>query len=128
MIPTNTVIIFTDSYSFSATSAFIKILQNSGGAVIVGYYGNPQIKGTTIFDSSQSPSTVDELSNSPIKIELEKNGFLLEGLTVEESFANNPNEYNNPIPMEYQLNPVDFRVDIYSDYSDNIMINLLKKD
>ena len=40
------IIIFTDSYSFSATSAFIKGLQNIGGAVIVGYYGNPQIKGT----------------------------------------------------------------------------------
>ena len=37
------IIIFTDSYSFSAASAFIKGLQNTGGAVIVGYYGNPRI-------------------------------------------------------------------------------------
>ena len=77
------IIIFTDSYSFSATSGFIKGLQNTGGAVIVGYYGNPQIKGTNLFDSSQSPSSVDDLSNSQIKKELEKNGFLLKGLTME---------------------------------------------
>ena len=114
------IIVFTDSFSFSATSSFIKNLQNTGGAVIVGYYGNPQIKGTSLFDSSQSPSTVDDLSNSQIKKELEKNGFLINGLTIEESFRNNPNNANNPIPMEYVLNPVDFRVDIYSDYSDNI--------
>ena len=67
------IIVFTDSFSFSATSYFIKNLQNTGGAVIVGYYGNPQIKGTSLFDSSQSPSTVDDLSNSQIKKELEKN-------------------------------------------------------
>ena len=114
------IIVFTDSFSFSATSSFIKNLQNTGGAVIVGYYGNPQIKGTSLFDSSQSPSTVDDLSNSQIKKELEKNGFLINGLTIEESFRNNPNNANNPIPMEYVLNPVNFRVDIYSDYSDNI--------
>ena len=114
------IIIFTDSYSFSATSAFIKGLQNTGGAVIVGYYGNPQITGTNLFDSSQSPSGVSDLSNSQIKKELEKNGFLLKGVTIEESFPYNPNNAKNAIPMEYHLNPVDFRVDIYSDYSDDI--------
>ena len=34
--PTN-VLIFTDGYSFSATSYFIKDLQESGNAIIVGY-------------------------------------------------------------------------------------------
>ena len=34
--PTN-ILIFTDGYSFSATSYFIKDLQESGNAIIVGY-------------------------------------------------------------------------------------------
>ena len=37
------IIVFTDSYSFSATSFFIKGLQEIGGAIIVGYYGNPKV-------------------------------------------------------------------------------------
>ena len=36
------IIIFTDSFSFSATSMFIKGFQNEGGAIIVGYNGNPK--------------------------------------------------------------------------------------
>ena len=43
--PTDIVIIFTDSFSFSATSGLIKGLQNTGGAITIGYLGNPKIKG-----------------------------------------------------------------------------------
>ena len=114
------VIVFTDSYSFSATSLFIKSLQNSGGAVIVGYFGNPKIKGTSLFDASQSPSVVDNLAGTRMKKELEKKGFILNGVTVEESFSYYPDNTKNLIPMEYNLDPVDFRVDIYSFYSDDI--------
>ena len=112
------IIVFTDSHSFSATSSFIKALQNSGGAVIVGYFGNPKIKGTTLFDASQSPSTVDKLSNTQMKKELEKIGFIINGVTVEESFSSYPDDTKNVIPDEYAFDPVDFRVDIYSSYSD----------
>ena len=52
------IIIFTDSYSFSATSGLIKGFKNSGGAIIEGYYGNPKIKGIDLFDGSQSISNV----------------------------------------------------------------------
>ena len=55
------ILILTDSYSFSATSGFIKGLQNTGGAVIIGYYGNPKIKGNDLYDGSQSPSEVVKL-------------------------------------------------------------------
>ena len=34
---TTNILIFTDGYSFSATSYFIKDLQESGNAIIVGY-------------------------------------------------------------------------------------------
>ena len=41
------------------------------------------------------------------------------GLTVIEVF-NDLYQQGNPIPMEYQMNPVDYRVDIYSIYSDEL--------
>ena len=51
------ILIFTDSFSYSATSVFIKGLQNTGSAIIVGYNGNPYLNNE-IFDASQSPSFV----------------------------------------------------------------------
>jgi len=50
------IIIFTDSFSFSSTSGLIKGFQNTGGAIIVGYFGNPKKKGIDLFDGSQSIS------------------------------------------------------------------------
>ena len=38
------MIIFTDGFSYSETSLFIKETQLKGGAIIVGYGGNPKIK------------------------------------------------------------------------------------
>ena len=37
----NEIIVFTDGYSFSATSLFIKNLQETGNSIIVGYNGIP---------------------------------------------------------------------------------------
>ena len=56
----NEIIIFTDSFSFSATSTLIKGFQKIGGAIIVGYFGNPKIQGTDLFDISQSDSAILE--------------------------------------------------------------------
>ena len=52
------ILIFTDGYCFSACSGFLKAFQNTGGAIIVGYSGNPTINGTEEFDGSQSASSV----------------------------------------------------------------------
>ena len=52
------IIIYTDSFCYSACSNFIKAFQNTGGAIIVGFNGNPKIKGTKEFDGSQSSSSV----------------------------------------------------------------------
>jgi len=49
------IIIFTDGFSFSATSVFIKKLYYFGGAILVGYSGNPELNS---FDASQNPSFV----------------------------------------------------------------------
>ena len=109
------IIIFTDSYSFSATSSFINNFQNTGGAIIVGYYGNPKIEGIDFFDSSQSNSEVinDATSEFPDLVNL---GFGVIGITIGEFYQ----DLANKIPMEYAIHPVDDRVNIYSEYSDDI--------
>ena len=108
------IIIFTDSYSFSAASTLITGFQNIGGAIIVGYFGNPKIEGTDMFDGSQSNSGVKRLDD----YEIENMRFEV-SFTETETF-NDFYKKGNPIPKEYELNPVDIRVDIYSKYSDEI--------
>ena len=114
------IIIFTDSYSFGATSTLIKGFQNIGGAIIVGYFGNPKIEGIDLFDSSQSDSSkynAPNYSGSGLKYEIE--------VTTQEIF----DDYKdiNPIPREYSFNKVDFRVDIYSKYSDDIYSDFIEE-
>ena len=50
------ILVFTDGYSASAASLFTKTLQNYGGAITVGYNGNPV--SDDIFDGSQHFSNV----------------------------------------------------------------------
>ena len=111
------IIIFTDSYSLSSASTFIKGFQDLGGAIIVGYFGNPKIEGIDLFDASQSNSEIQPIPDED-KSDLLYLGFdiyLTTGEVFDDSFAK-----ENPIPMEYTINPVDYRVDIYSEYNDNI--------
>ena len=116
------IIIFTDSYSFSATSTLIKGFQNIGGAITVGYFGNPKLEGINLFDASQSDSGVlslsDEYKLGKMKLDI--------GITNTEIF-NDLYQGGNPIPREYQLNPVDYRVDIYSKYSDELYDEFIKE-
>ena len=112
------IIIFTDSYSFSSGSGFIKAFQNTRGAIIVGYYGNPKMNDTDLFDGSQSSSTVNNLEGTDVKKNLADLGFFIQGVTIAETF--NESSINNSIPREYALDPVDERVNIYSDYSDDL--------
>jgi len=114
------IIIFTDSYSYSATSGLIKGFQNTGSAVTVGYFGNPKRKGVDSFDASQSSSTVDKKFNNKIKSELKKLGIAVNGVTISESYNFHQKNVKDQIPREYEFDPVDFRVNIYSHYSDNL--------
>ena len=52
------IIVFTDGFSFSCASYFIKGLQKYGSAIIVGYNPRPDLADTK-FDSSQSSSGVE---------------------------------------------------------------------
>ena len=119
------IIIFTDGFSFSATSLFIKGFQKTGGAIIVGFNGNPKLSDD-LFDASQSPTNVLEFNNIIYKQNLKKLGFVIGGISASESFGENYMEKNS-IPLEYDFDPIDERVDIYNEYSDEIYQNFIDK-
>ena len=103
------IIIFTDSFSYSSTSFFIKGLQETGGAIVVGYKGNP--KTNEFFEASHSPSAVTNFNGSEIYNDLLEDGFEIIGTTYFESY-NYLYQEKNPIPREYLMHPVDERVNI----------------
>ena len=112
------IIIFTDGYSFSATSLFIKAFQKAGGAITVGFNGNPQLSDD-LFDASQSPTNVMTFDRSVYSQNLIELGFYIIGISATESFGDNYMEKNS-IPLEYDFDLIDERVDIYNEYSDEI--------
>ena len=121
------IIIFTDSFSYSATSGLIKGFQNTGGAIIVGYYGNPKLNSTDLFDGSQSISSVEQnLQNLDAYNKLYQLGFNVAQVTAGETFDDSVYG-DNPIPREYAFDPVDYKVDIYSTYSDDNYEEFIKQ-
>ena len=115
------ILIYTDGFCFSACSGFVKAFQNTGGAIIVGYNGNPKLNGTKEFDASQSSSSVSEFDSEEYYA-LRNLGYYLSGITYSESFDDSYmiNNGSAPIPREYSFDPVDRRVPIYSSYSDSL--------
>lgn len=106
------IIIFTDGYSFSATSSFIKNTQIKGGAIVVGYGGNPNINS---FDSSQGPSAVEDISFL---------GFTLK-FSVFEYFDRLDKEDELNIPLEYKIHPIDERITLYNKYTEDNYENFI---
>ena len=92
------IVIFTDSFSYSAASGFIRSFQSTGGAIVVGYYGNPSKEGKNFFDASQSHSNVQTLDGTEMKKNLNDLGFTINGVTCGE-FYDDFREIN-PIPRE----------------------------
>ena len=118
------IIIFTDGFSFGATSFFIKGLQETGGAIIVGYKGNPKIEEK--FDASQSASSSTNFENSDINNNLLKCGFKIEDISFYQSFDYSY-QGDKPIPKEYTIFPVDERVNIYQKYNDSLYDIFIQK-
>ena len=118
------IIIFTDTYSFSATSFFIKGLQETGSAITVGYFGNPKSK--ELVDASQSPSFVGDFSNADIYKNLLDSGFEIRGVTIYESY-NYTYQTKNPTPREYLIHPVDERFYLYQPYDDSLYDKFIQK-
>ena len=108
------ILVFTDGFSFSSMSLFIKLLQYYGGGIVVGYFGNPNIKNIP-FDSSLSPSGVfknDTLYNiSPDAYKKLHDKYGITMTITGAQFFYNPKDLK--IPIEYDINPVDEKVDIY---------------
>ena len=112
------VIIFTDGLSFSSTSVFIKNLYYFGGAILVGYGGDPE---SDLFDASQNPTFV--LTNfTGIKgyNELLSRGFMFAQIPVGPMYKTRYDNNNDSIPEEFTVNYIDERINIYKDYSDNL--------
>ena len=118
------IIIFTDTYSFSATSFFIKGLQETGAAILVGYFGNP--KSNERMDASQSPSFVGYFKNSDVYKNILDAGFEVRGVTIYESY-NYTYQMANPKPREYLIHPVDEKFDVFEPYTDALYDKFMAK-
>jgi hypothetical protein len=119
------IIIFTDGYSFSTTSFFIKDLQESGNAIIVGYNGIPSNEKKRIkFNGSQSPSSVVTLDvlfpKDENVITLKTKYNIRIGCTFGASYDHSyQNKSKLHFPREYTINPIDERSLIYGSYDDS---------
>ena len=112
------ILVLTDGYSFSAASLYIKYLQKQGGAVVVGYSGNSY--DDSIFDASQSPSPI--FTHDILKIFNPEEITNLEEFGIEMEFAGIQTFYElkgTNVPLEYEVNPVDDRLDFHLDYNGN---------
>ena len=118
------IIVFTDSFSFSAGSTFTKGLKEAGAAILVGYNGYPGSKKDT-FDIGQSPTMVidsdfDLLGKETYKRLTEK-GIEYNLLSVGESYrlSDVENGVKPLVPREFLFDAADERVAIYSAYGDD---------
>ena len=110
------VIVFTDGYSFSCTSLFIKGLQVHGAAILVGYNSRPDLVEKK-YDASQSNSAVETFPHSEYIQNLDKLGYFCR-LTFSEQF--DPNDKGTPkTPMEFLIYPVDEVSNIFLKYEDD---------
>ena len=112
------IIIFTDFSSYSSTSFFIKGLQETGGAIIVGYGGNPKLENESLDASVSSSGTLPYNYAEEYK-NLTEAGFDLNRLTSFEIF-NYSYQGLNPTPKEYLSYPVDERINIYQKSDDSL--------
>ena len=92
----------------------------------MGYLGNPKIEGIDLFDASQSDSGVNTFENTDISEKLEKLGFVVSIMTFIEVFDDSY-QAEFRFPREYKMVPVDYRVDIYSFYSDDVYDEFIEK-
>ena len=114
----NEILIFTDGYSASSASLFTKSLQNEGGAIIVGYNGNPV--SDKPFDGSQHFSSVFNLNDlrtleKNLMKEMEKQNIYFTQICRTGNYF----DYRELlVPEEYNIMEVDIVADIYEIYEE----------
>jgi hypothetical protein len=114
------IMVFTDGFSFSATSMFLKYLQHYGGGIVVGYFGNPSKNENIPFDSSLSPSgiiSIDALSLWNKNFEALKTNYstFLQFALIQSFFDKD----NKSVPLEYEVTPVDERISLYENFNES---------
>ena len=133
------IIVYTDGFSFSSGSCFTKILSSNGGAIIVGYNGNPKIDKKEFDDSQSNTGTITKIDLEKIykkemdilkKHDLEVNRSSAEAVYPRSQFLD--------MPFEYTFNEVDERIELYEKFDEenynfmideaNRIINLYKTD
>ncbi|KAL7720399.1 EGF-like domain-containing protein [Entamoeba marina] len=106
------IVIFTDGFCYSACSLLAKDLKEKGNAIVVGFEGDPE-GDLNLFDAGQSPTFV--IGSADTELE-ESNNITAIGGTLQISFVETyvtNYEYNETIPREFVIDPVDERVHIY---------------
>ena len=100
-----------------------------GGAIVAGYFGNPY--SSEVFDSSQSPSPIftagllnDFNPNENIKLNKDYN-IILEFPGIQSFFSIFSID-DKDVPLEYEVTPVDIRLDLYSVFNQYSFQNFTK--
>ena len=108
------ILIYTDGFSYSATSLLLKYLQYYGGAITAGYFVNPQFDKIP-FDSSLSPSAIFTpeilLYFKPTGYETLHNDYDYELVIPGIQSFYNTKDFSRP--LEYEVTPVDEKVNIF---------------
>lgn len=109
------IVIFTDGYCFSACSMFVKNMKQNGGAIIVGYGGNPDTTYDDVFDIGESPTNVledkdlDEYEGYNEITKLRKQLGIKMRFSYEETYKRNFN-FDETYPREYTIELPDRRI------------------
>ena len=110
------ILIYTDGFSYSATSLLLKYLQYYGGAITAGYFCNPNFENIP-FDSSLSPSAIFTpdllLYFEPEGYETLYNDYNYELIIPGIQSFYNTKDFSRP--LEYEVTPVDEKVNIFFD-------------
>ncbi|KAL7719943.1 VWFA domain-containing protein [Entamoeba marina] len=106
------VVVFTDGFCYSACSMLAKGLSEKGNAIVVGFEGDPE-GDLNLFDAGQSPTFVISSVDTKLKEAdyLQSIGGAMQ-ISFVETYRFNYN-YDETIPREFLLNPVNERVHIY---------------
>ena len=112
------ILLLTDGYSFSTTALYIKYLQKMGGAMVIGFKGNPY--DNSIFDSGQSPSMIF----TPVLINIfnKEETEILKKYNIELEIPGIQTFYDlndKDVPLEYEVTPVDKRINLYEEFKDD---------
>ncbi|BFU24573.1 hypothetical protein EHI8A_174350 [Entamoeba histolytica HM-1:IMSS-B] len=107
------IVVFTDGFCYSACSLLTKGLREKGNAIIVGFEGDPE-KENSFFDAGQSPTFVIEDINTltPEAFDLHTYGGSMQ-ISFFETYRFKY-DYNETIPREFLLDPINERSNLYS--------------